>query len=166
MATRARGRRTSRKVWSGTTFLPGAETTTQRVLATIAQTLAPTTWLRVRGQMFTFAVPDAANDNDILAVGLIKVSTDAATVGGASVPGPMSDPEDDWIWHQYIPLIGSALTAWDPAGIGINVYTEIDSKAMRVFGPNDTIAMIAQLLTGEFGAVSATGGFRFLTSFG
>jgi len=161
-----RSRRTSRKVWSGVTFLPAAETTVQRVAATIAQVLAPTTLLRIRGAMFTFAVPDAANDNDILAVGLIKVSSDAAVVGGASVPGPMSDPEDDWIWHQYIPLAGSALTGYTGDGIGINVHTEIDSKAMRIFGPNDTLAFMAQLLTGEFGAVSMTGGFRFLTSFG
>ncbi len=162
----ARSRRTGRKVWSGLTWTPSAETTTQRLVASFSQTVAPTTLLRVRGAYFVFAVPNAANDNDILAVGLIKVSTDAASAGGVSLPGPISDPEDDWIWHNYVPLAGSALTADDPQAIGLNVQGEIDSKAMRTFGPNDTIALIAELLTGEFASVSFTGGFRFLTLFG
>ena len=165
---RARGRtRGSRKVWSGVTWVPSALSTTQVVLATIAQTLAPTTWLRMRGEMFVFAAPNAANDNDILGVGLIKVSTDAATAGGASVPGPLSDPEDDWIWHNFVGLAGGPVaTAYSDASIGVNKRVEMDSKAMRIFGPNDTIALVAELQTGEFASVSTTGGFRFLTSFG
>jgi len=124
------------------------------------------TMLRLRGSLLVVATPNAAADNDYAAFGVIVVSDQALAVGGTSIPGPIANPEAPWVWHQYVPLMDVVSTAADAASIGLNHVVEIDSKAMRKVGPNDSIVLIGELATGEMADVAAIGAIRLLQLLG
>ncbi len=161
MARRSRGT----KEWNGVTFNPTVLTTTQGILASFNHDLTETA-LRQRGRFLFRAVPDAAADDDIAAIGIIVVSDNAVGQGGASVPGPINDPDAPWLWHNYVPLAGGASTAEDPESIGLNVYVDLDSRAMRKVDRNEAIVLVAELQTGQFASVSVSGGWRTLSLLG
>jgi len=100
---------------------------------------------RVRGQVsMSLDLATAAGDGFNGAIGLGIVSSDAFTVGQSAMPGPFSDPEwPGWFWHRYWSLRGvAAQTAGE--NIARNAVSgedrfEIDSKAMRKQGDNETL---------------------------
>ena len=163
----ARGRRSGRRgavEWGGGPFSEAAIGTTQSILASFTD-VDPSTILRVRGQYLIKGTPDAATDDDVIALGLGIVSDAAAGVGGASVPGPINAPEFPWMWHNYVALsAGSAGLLGDDIG---SIYRgEIDTKAMRKLTPGETLVLVAELTTGTYASVTVNGGFRALVMHG
>jgi len=165
MVANARGGSRGVKEWGGGPFAEQALSITQGLLATFFEAGSPSTILRIRGQFVVKGTPDAVTDDDVVGLGLIVISEAAAVAGGASVPGPINDEGSPWIWHQYVPLVAgqAALLGQD---IGSIVRVEIDSKAMRKLGINERLALVGELTTGSYAAVSVTGGFRILVLHG
>ena len=152
--------------WSGNFFDEAALTGTQSVISSM---LAPTgvgaarqTLLRTRGSLVVLGTPDAAGDSEIVGLGVIVVQQAAAAVGGASVPGPLNDPDANWLWHQFVGLNAMGATGETPTSVSAIVRVEIDSKAMRKVAIDQELIMIGELATGEFASVIVTGGWRVL----
>jgi len=140
-------------------------TTTQSILSSFSFTEA-TTVVRIRGNLLVSAVPDAALDDEVVGLGIAVVSDAAAAVGGTSVPGPIANGSFSFLWHTYVPLISLAATAASDVGIGLQKDIVIDSKAMRKMKTSDTLALIAELSTGEMQSVFVQGGWRTLQMMG
>jgi len=106
--------------------------------ATVRQTLA-----RIRGSAYCHLDAGAALDSMTVAVGIIIVKTEAFTVGGVtSMPGPLTDIEQSWIWH-HIFTMGPAVSATDDGGdISRNDRVIIDSKAQRKFQVGEVLAIV------------------------
>ncbi len=161
---RRTGQRPHSRNWTGQVFASSALSVTQAIFGVpITVGTSDVTLLRSRGEIIIFATPDAASDDDVVGLGIIVVQEAAATVGGTSVPGPVNDIDADWLWHRFVGLDGGAVSAADSASILTNRIIEIDSKAMRRVKRDQVIVLVAELSTGQFGAVRMSGGFRLLT---
>ena len=158
---RPRGRSRGVKEWSGITFPLVTLSTTQAVLAVFPSTF-PDTVLRVRGFIHITGVPDAALESDQVGLGLIVASDPAVAAGGAAVQGPIADADGKWLWHQYVPLMSMAATSASGTEIGLQARIEVDSKAMRKVGSNESLILVGELSTGGLVTVRAHGGFRVL----
>jgi len=121
------------------------------------------TVIRLRGQIRVSGIPNAAADNDVIGLGIIVVSDAAFGVGGLSVPGPIADPDAPWIWHQYVPIDVVSETVAKDTSLGALVTVEVDSKAMRRFGANETLIIVGEIATPQtFSSVVVNGGVRAL----
>ncbi len=168
MARKHRGgsRSNMRYSWSTSTFDQVAASTTQAVFGIVSLDegiLHEATLMRTRGAFLVTAIADAVADSDVLALGLAVIPLTSALVGGASVPGPISDGGAGyWLWHEFIGLDAVSLSAGDPNARSVIYRGVIDAKAMRKMPPDSALVFVAQLLTGDFVSVSLTGGFRAL----
>ena len=155
-----RSRNRPTRNWIGGPFALTSLTATQSILAQITVGEAETI-VRIRGFYLIKAIPDAATDDEVVGLGLIVVSDQAAAAGGTSVPGPIATIGVQWLWHNYVPL-NAGQAALSGADLGSMVRGVIDSKAMRKMGPNDSLVLIGELSTGLYSAVEVNGGFRVL----
>jgi len=157
---RARSQRRRRYDWAGLIFGATSISGTPNPIVGFSDT-EDVTVVRVRGNVFIQATPNAIADDDVIGLGLIVVTDQAFAAGGASVPGPIANMDAEWMWHQFVPLkaAGTALAGND---IGTNVRVEVDTKAQRILKVNQTLAFVLELDTGEFTSVQATGGIRAL----
>ena len=162
----ARDRRPSGRLkeWTGSTVGEQNITTTQALLSSqISPVLDQTyTHIRLRGELLFVAVPNAAADHDIAAIGAIVVQEQAIAAGGVSLPGPIADPEADWLWHQYVPLRSAAATAANDEAIGLFARVTVDSKAMRKIKKDQELVLVVESSTGEFASITVQGGVRAL----
>ena len=103
------------------------------------------TLIRTRGMYNVHFDPTSVNDVVQFAMGLALFSSDAFTAGAASLPGPISDLDYDWIWHQNI-LLGPTFTATEgTADLMQNTgYRELDSKAMRKLKPSESMGFVVE----------------------
>ncbi len=125
--------------------------------------LADATVLRSRGEFLITAVPDAANDEAVLGIGIIIVNQTALDIGGTALPGPIADANSDaWLYHSFVPLDGTTLTAADPQAIGVNVRVPVDSKAMRRVAADQAVVFMIELNQATFASVTIIGGIAFL----
>ena len=114
--------------------------TNGRVLATESKA----TIVRIRGVMtFQLDLATAAGNGLSGAVGIGLVSQEAFAAGVASIPGPFDQPEwKGWMWHHYFSIRGVAAQSAgaDVArNVSADLRLEIDSKAMRKMGSNETL---------------------------
>ena len=86
-------------------------------------------------------VAGAASDSMIVGIGLIIVSADAFTVGGASVPSPIDDTAANWMWRHYFAFT-PAVAAESATELGLYQEVVIDSKAQRKIGLNEVIGFV------------------------
>jgi len=103
-------------------------------------TLESLTLLRLRGEVFLELDAAAVNERVILAMGIVSVSENAFGVGGVtSVPSPVTDVSEDWIWYG----IGSVSSGEEAAINQNSLYQRImvDSKAMRKLKPGGYIGL-------------------------
>jgi len=113
------------------------------------------TIVRIRGAVDVWlevatTVGDAFGD---VAFGIGVVSGDAFAAGAASMPGPLSDPDWDWMWVHYLGAVVS-LTTVESALEGLAATRiEIDTKAMRKLKPNQTVFGVLET-EDETGAVT------------
>ncbi len=158
-------RRSGTKEWTGLNFGFVSLSATQAVVGSVVHDVMETV-LRIRGNLLLVATANAAQDDDVAGLGFIVASDNAIAAGGASLPGPINDPDAPWLWHQYVPLGVVAVTAADDTAIGTFARVEIDSRAMRKATRNEGVVFMAELSTGEFASIQMTGGFRVLSLFG
>ena len=113
--------------------------------ATAALVTQRSTMARLRGSGYVHLDAGAALDSITVAIGIIVVKAEAFTVGGvASMPGPLTDIEQAWVWHRLLAL-GPAVSATDDGGdLSRNIQFEIDSKAQRKVQAGDAIAFVAE----------------------
>ena len=126
-------------------------------------TVSKLTIMRTRGEIL-LAVESlgAAGDDVSLFFGMGIVSTDAFTVGSAAVPGPATDISFPWMWWNVIHFNPKV----DALGIdGVtSVRVPVDVKAMRKFGVDQVLGLVAQFQD-EQGTivVDISANFRMLT---
>ncbi len=103
---------------------------------------APLTVIRTRGWCSFKPTDPSVNGEFRGAYGLMVVSNEALGIGVTAIPGPWDDPDGDWmVWRSFAGTwdvttdVGRALTA---------VSFEIDSKAMRKVGPNESIVTLVE----------------------
>jgi len=104
------------------------------------------TLMRTRGHGVVRMDPGAISDSGILGCALGVFSSDAFTAGSASLPGPITDIDYDWLWHSLFSF-GPVITATDTENsILTNVQVELDSKAMRILKPSQTLGFMFEAL--------------------
>ena len=132
------------KVWIGdnlgTQTLIGSTDARLGVLSAGALALRPFTILRTRGRILYTSDQTATSEQPfgIYAEGVFSDTASAA--GIASLPSPVSDPEQDWF--VYEPVIHEFQFI---SGVGIQnqgSHFEFDSKAMRKVGLDDDVVSI------------------------
>ena len=97
---------------------------------------------RIRGSVSAHLDVGAALDAFTLAVGLIVVKDEAFVAGASSMPSPISQIEQSWIWHHIFSLGPAATSTTDGAQILLNQMVEVDSKAMRKVQVGETLAFV------------------------
>ena len=104
------------------------------------------TLIRTRGHLNVHFDPASIGDVIQVAVGLGIYSSDAFAVGSTALPGPITDADYDWIWHNVMTM-GPAFSATE-TGVDIlsNKWVEVDSKAMRKLKPNQTVGWMLEAL--------------------
>ena len=160
----ARGRATRMaKTWQGSFMTAPQDVgpTQVNLLQSTASDLNQTL-LRTRGNILVAAIPNAASDVAMLALGLIVVSDSAANAGGVSLPGPILDQEADWLWHQYVPLDALSLSAADPNARVTVHRIEIDAKAMRKIAGDRVVVLMGETSASGFVTVDVFAACRFL----
>ncbi len=153
------------KFWSRQSLSGTVVSTTQSALAAsvITEGVQDVTLLRARGDFLVVAIPDAASDNDVLAMGLIVANQSAITAGGVSLPGPILDQDSDaWLWHSYVGLDAVTATAGTDVEGSLIARVHLDSKAMRKVQADQGVVLMAELVGGAFAAVEVSGGCAFL----
>jgi len=147
MATaRARRPGRARKVvnynWSGllirTTTIPAL---TKTLLAFFfLDTVFEETIVRVRGMMYISADQVSIDEEQSGAFGMIRVTDRAIAAGASSIPGPVTDADDDG-WFVWVPFaqLGRPTLGQDNS----NIY-EIDSKAQRIVREGQQLAVMIE----------------------
>ena len=108
----------------------------------IASGEAPVTLVRTRGRWQTNIAAVAARGIDRIVFGMIVVSSDAFAIGVTALPGPISDPENDWIvWSPLMNSHGTD-TAQD---VEFNDRVELDSRGMRKLKLGDVLAVMFEV---------------------
>jgi len=113
---------------------------------------------RTRGRALVQSDQGAAQEGQLLALGLIVVSDLALAAGAASIPGPAIDASDDG-WFLWEPLLNrmSISTVSEPR------HVEFDSKGMRKIQEGFGIAVMVENSSPTFGAIVGCG-ISILTS--
>ncbi len=93
----------------------------------------------VGGQLDTAGVDERV----LIAMGLIMVSENAAAAGTASVPNPLDDAGEDWIWFGHLWMSSGAEAAVNENSLFDR--KEIDSKAMRRVKVSETLVFVASV---------------------
>lgn len=99
---------------------------------------------RVRGSIWLY--PNTPFDTSQIfagAVGIIKCTDRAATVGVTALERPWTDGDADWIWHAYFQF-GYFQAAVDTAINNPGIRLEIDSKAQRRMDNTEQIAIVLE----------------------
>ena len=109
--------------------------------------LGRATVIRIRGSWWGLLDPAAAQDVAEYGIGILKASTDAITAGVASFPGPISDPDADWMWVHYDIFASGDATAQDGSVNNQSKGGTLDTKAMRRFGTNENLIVVAEAVS-------------------
>ena len=104
------------------------------------------TIVRVRGNLQAYLrSATGADDGYHCALGIGLVSSDAFGIGVTAVPNPLDDVDwPGWLYHRYFDVHGSAAFAADDSAGKLSF--EVDSKAMRKWGANETLMANLQVV--------------------
>ncbi len=117
--------------------------TTKVFLAVLSTTIdLDLTIRRNRGRFFVQSDQQAASESYAGAFGIMVVSTVAATVGATAIPGPITDPDANWmVWE---PFAGSVLFS-SAVGVFLGGFQfEFDSKAMRTMSEDESLVLMVE----------------------
>ena len=106
------------------------------------------TVLRTVGQLAVVSDQTAASEQQLGAFGMIVVTDIALAAGAASIPGPVTDIADDG-WFLYVPIAQTLLFA-DSTGLAQSVNYAFDSKAKRVVGDGQSMALMVENASASF----------------
>ena len=160
MAQTRSGRRTDYN-WVLSTFSFALAADALGVATVLSSSLAAT-WMRVRGNISVSLDATADGDQALVGLGIIKSTAEAIAAGVASMPGPITDGGQDWLWHQIVPLQVQTLVG-DNSNQGAQ-YVEVDSKAMRKMrsGTDDFALVVHNMDIVGAPSVDIVGGVRVL----
>ena len=96
---------------------------------------------RLRGNLQAFLETGGVSEGYHCAIGVAVVTSDAIAVGITAVPDPVADAGwDGWLYHRFFDVHNISATLTDGANaMSAHVQFEVDSKAMRKMGDNDTL---------------------------
>jgi len=114
------------------------------LLTTAEKALRPFTVVRTRGVFHINSDQAAVTEDQSLALGFCVVSDQAAAIGIAALPTPITDQESD-LWFVYEQLMNSFLFL-SAVGVGSSTgaFKEYDSRAMRKVQEGQDIAIVAE----------------------
>ena len=178
MATRFRGRsqrtfatRTPRRPgWSagpgGSVALSSSGTTLFGASAVVASD--DVTVIRTRGEFHVFLRSASVVSAGFTgAVGICKVTENAAGVGITAVPHPVTDIAwDGWLWYQFFSVLSPLGALADDEGAYPAVCSmryEVDSKAMRKSNLADNFVAVIEVTEISTAAMTARLDTRILT---
>jgi len=98
------------------------------------------TVVRVRGTMSINTDQTASLETQQGALGFIRVTDRAIVAGAASIPGPVTDGDDDG-WFVWVPFSHESLTSIGPEAA--RIYP-IDSKAQRIVREGQQLAVMLE----------------------
>jgi len=105
---------------------------TKVVLASLTPTVPGVTVRRIRGFIHITSDQSGATEEQIGAVGVIKVTDNALAVGAGSIPGPITDEDDEgWMLFEPFAQISDMTHQGTVARGSLPPRLEVDSKAMR-----------------------------------
>ena len=96
------------------------------------------TVVRVRGEISVLSDQAAVQEPQMGALGLIRVTDRAIAAGAASIPGPITDGDDDgwFVWHPWAQESGPVK--------GDTFQRVIDSKAQRIVREGQQLAVMIE----------------------
>ena len=103
------------------------------------------TLLRTRGVLGVLSDQVAAPEDQVGAVGIIRVTDLALATGAAAIPGPITERNDDG-WVLWVPF----LAARNATSLEMTT-TEFDSKAMRIIEEGFSLAIMVENASPTFG---------------
>ena len=128
--------------------------------------LGKVTLIRTRGELsFALSAATAGANGFACAFGIAVLTTPAFSAGTGSIPGPITEMDwDGWLYHRFFnclsnaPITNAASEDVDAMlPVAAAVRFEVDSKAMRKFDEDETIAAVFESV--EIG--TATGNLMF-----
>ena len=102
------------------------------------------TLIRTRGNLSVHFDPTTVADVVDLGIGLGIFSSDAFATGQAAMPGPLSDADYDWVYHNVFVIPPASTNTETETSLNQNMNVVVDSKAMRKMKPNQTLGWIAE----------------------
>jgi len=109
------------------------------------------TIVRLRGSLQAYLTAGTINVGMHCAIGAGIVSNDAFAVGVTAMPDPIADVEwKGWLYHRFFDVHSAG--TFDQTDPNVSIRFEIDSKAMRKLGFNETLFFVVE--TVEAGAAS------------
>jgi len=103
----------------------------------------PFTILRTRGRVMLELNTAGAGERVVCAVGITVAGDRAVAAGVASLPGPQSQGEAPWLWHDYL-TVSSGSEAAVISEFLVDRVT-LDSKAMRKVRDDQTLVLMAEI---------------------
>ena len=120
---------------------------------------------RTRGRFLFTSDQGTIFEGSVAAFGFVVVNDLALAAGVASMPGPITDANDDgWFVWESMPMLQGNTDGSSSASVGVggaNYGAEFDSKAMRRVEEGFGIAVVAEVASV---AVELTMGISLLTS--
>ena len=151
-------------VWNegpGTLTNNGVYAASTTAIIGLGQTsLAGITLARIRGYVeLGLQSSSAAGDGYVGAIGLGIVNQPAFVAGVASMPAPVDEVAwGGWMWHQYFSLLAPTAAQTSENRIAF----ELDTKAMRKMGPDETVFLSIQITERGTATLEAVAGTRML----
>jgi len=138
VATQPRSRKEVNYTWSHLTVLTTVVPEATKVLLGFffLDTAFEETVVRTRGTMTVITDQSSTQEEQIGALGFIRVTDRAIAAGAASIPGPITDGDDDG-WFVWVPVSQIQL-----APPGNNPRYDIDSKAQRIVREGQQLAVM------------------------
>ncbi len=102
---------------------------------------------RTRGRFFVVSDQSSVTEQLTGAFGMVVVSDLALAAGAASIPGPVTDANDDgwFVWEPFV-TVSQFTVGVSNAGAGTSPWFEFDSKAMRKVADGFGIAVMFEAL--------------------
>ena len=123
------------------------------------------TVVRTRGILsLTLQAVASLGDGINGAIGIGIVSTPAFDIGVTAVPGPLAEVNwPGWLYHNFFDVRAATATIGDGVNSGgANLRMQIDSKAMRKFGIQETMVAVVEVVEQGTVTVEMNGDIRQL----
>ena len=137
--------------------------------AGITTALGEITIMRTRGRVRSIlTAAGSPGDGYRGAHGIAVVQDQAFGIGLTAVPNPLDEADwDGWLWHSFFDVCAVMGTIADGVNaVGCISDIEIDSKAMRKWGSNQTIMGITQVVESGVAVLEVFADTRMLAKLG
>ena len=118
------------------------------VVGSIFNYAVPGTLVRLRGQLQLYlTAATAADDGFSGAFGIVLVRAAAAAAGIASLPTPLTDVEDQFLYHRFFSVhapAAFAVTGYASDSMAAAIQIDVDSRAMRKHTPGDSLVAVLE----------------------